>query len=854
MDNKEKNITSINNVNSQNNVGSFPKDNTSSSSINDRINQTKARNLQNNIHENNDFKPSPLNSIGDTVLNEASKKEGIVGDTAKTINTVKKTKKTIQAIKALLAFITGPLGIGSFVFMGVFILILLIVIIFYTIFSSLSMKYNLTGKDSYEVFSEKYKEAMSRGEIDELYGEVSSSDDCGTRTLFTKLKNAFGIYDVENPAELCLYVKKTLEEKEKLNGLDTLSPGYFLSSLYYAYDTQNINKDGKLFIQVKDNDKVDINSEDYVEPNDIDIISTLFLTKVYTKQDLDTLIDEYILKYDLESYSLLPYELVIKHDEFGNEYEECESFNPGDAIYQASETKFNLFLRYGSEVSEMYQKDLNIIKTYELTSSACYGEIGVEKPDLTKYDAKIDLLDTTEEIPSIEGYTYESGFVYTTYPRYLKEYTLDNKKPEFNYKIARDIESILNERVSSRQDYINYLLGYPNNVKTNILSYSGSCTYSVNNTNLDNLYVRLLHGGNDALPNIEGGTAIEGQELIEFEDYILGVVYAESGAVSDEALKVQAITARNYALKNGKLVTEDDKNIIEIRNSTEAQTYCDPDLGCTRYYVEKHKGTINVYTKGTEPKSELSPSALEISTPPLEKDSRVRKAVKSVSGVLLKDLSGNLLSLGYGRDEQLKWDDLAKSGSDYTEIIRLTYGSDFTVSSPSCSFASGDWDAWRQFSSEWGSIMLSNKTMSKVGCFITAHAKAIAKSGAQVKVSNFNPGTFINIIKQNSCLSGNNLISACALNSVLVNKYERKSESLTGSLQNKANIISSYLNDGYEVLLRVKSPDPRQHWVLVTGVNGSTIYMSDTASNVNTVVPFYNASEVVYLIAYKFDK
>ena len=134
-----------------------------------------------------------------------------------------------------------------------------------------------------------------------------------------------------------------------------------------------------------------------------------------------------------------------------------------------------------------------------------------------------------------------------------------------------------------------------------------------------------------------------------------------------------------------------------------------------------------------------------------------------------------------------------------------------------------------------------------------AIAKAIAKSGAQVKVANFNPGTFVNTIKANGCLDGNNLVSACALKSVLVNDYERKSSALSGSLENKANVIAGYINNGYEVILRVKSPDPRQHWVLVTGVSGSTIYMSDTASDANIVVPFYNANEVVYMIAYRFD-
>ena len=53
--------------------------------------------------------------------------------------------------------------------------------------------------------------------------------------------------------------------------------------------------------------------------------------------------------------------------------------------------------------------------------------------------------------------------------------------------MARDIENIMDSRVSSRQDYINYLLGYPNTVKTNLALYSGNCTYTVGNRDVSNL-------------------------------------------------------------------------------------------------------------------------------------------------------------------------------------------------------------------------------------------------------------------------------------------------------------------------------------------------------------------------------
>ncbi len=884
MDDKEKNLINSENSNSQDSVSSFPKHNNTfvnssdTSDISNRINSTKGRNLQNNIEskgvDNTNFGSSEplekkdsldkgnlgknvLNSAGNALLNKASEDDSVIGDAARTVNktrnTIKGVKATTKAVKALIAILSGPIGWGILIFGGVLLLIFLIVIVYHTIISSLSMKFNLTGKDSYEVFSEKYEEAMSRNDIDSLY-EESSKDNCGEVDFFTKVKNFFGVYGFDNPQELCLYVNKKLKEKETLSGITTLSPGYFLSTLYYAYDTQNLDENGRPFIKFDlEDDEED--KEQEIEVNDLDAISTLFAAKLYTKEDLDNLIDEYILKYDLVGYGLTPYKLVIKYDEEGNETERyCDPIET-KVNYETSESKFNLYLRYGSEVSESYQYDNNVIKAYDLTSSECYDNIGVAKPSLTKYDVKVDLNSDSEEIPSIDGHTYEDGFIYNTYPRYMAEYNLDGINVEFDYKVAKDIESIMDSRVSSRQDYINYLLGYPSTVKTSVLSINGSCTYKINGIEVTNLYVKLLHGANDVIPNIPANSEIEGQELVEFEKYILGVVYAESGANSDEALKAQAIAARSYAVNAGTLKKDDDgKYILEISNSTNNQTYCDPDKGCYRYYVPRHSGTVNVYTVGTEPSSdELSADAVTLYTPPLENDSHIRKAVKAVNGIFLSDSSGNAKSVNYNGDTQNSWNAMASSGSDYVEILRSTYGGEYTLSKPVCSFASGDWDSWRQGSSEWGGIMLSNESMATAGCFITAHAKAIAKSGAQVKVANFNPGTFVNIIKANGCLSGNNLITDCALKSVLVNDYEPKSSVLTGSIENKANVIAGYINNGYEVVLRVKSPDPKQHWVLVTGVSGSTIYMSDTSSDANIVVPFYNASEVVYLMAYKFD-
>ena len=128
MDDKEKNLINSENLNSQNNVGSFPLHNNTfvnsidKSDINNRINNTKGRNLQNNMESRETSNTSlgadslekkdkldkgslgknALNSAGNALLSKASEDDGIVGDTAKGIRAVNKgVKATKTSVRPL---------------------------------------------------------------------------------------------------------------------------------------------------------------------------------------------------------------------------------------------------------------------------------------------------------------------------------------------------------------------------------------------------------------------------------------------------------------------------------------------------------------------------------------------------------------------------------------------------------------------------------------------------------------------------------------------------------------------------------------------------------------------------------
>lgn len=842
----------INNINSK--INNTKRNNLSSSMASMGANTVKnaTSNLMDKMSSTDEEKSSTFNNLNNKLNNSANTiKEG-----KKLANKLKKDnkKKTTKKLKDIFVGKDKKIKILGTILSGGFILKVFLIIIVATVFSmvvqNLMIKFGLTGNDSYEVFNKKYNEYLSREDIDDIFDE-NVTDPCGPVSWLNKLKHFVGIYNLSNRQDLCLYIRKSLEKKEALPGISTLGPGYFFSSFYYAYDTQNIDKDGHMFIEVKQPD------DNTVQATDLDAVATLFETGIYKKEDIDYLLDNYILEYNFKQEDVHYYQWIVDEK---TGLGACYSFN--DYVYnEISETKFQAYLRFGSNVASSFQRDSNVVKAYGMTSSECLEKLENDlgpKPSLAIYSTKLDLTTHDEEIstivinnpyyPRYDGtYTYQDGFIYKTYPKYKKEYTIDFIEVPFDYKVNRNIEEIM-EYIRSRQDYTNYVLGYPNTVVTD--SNSGSttnCTYTVNGTNMSGIKVKLVHAKNSAVPGVNTGDEIEGQELVDFEKYILGVVYAENGSAPEEAIKAQAIAARNYVLNRGHLMEENGQKILRITNSTYDQTYCDPDAGCDRCIGER--GVVSLYKSGTTPKGSTC-----VSVSPLPNDSYVRKAVKSVSGVVLQDNNGNTINTPYTSTTQHAWNKMAKEGKDYIEMLRLTYG-ESSLSNPSCTFASGDWDNWRQGDLQWGNKSVGSSNMASIGCFITAHAKALAASGAQLKVNNFNPGVFIDVINANHCLSGNNLNATCALNAVLANGYDRNTDrvgvSLTGSIGQKALTISNYLNQGYQIILRVKA-EPNQHWVYVTGISGSTIYMSDPASNGKTVLPTYNDKGVVYMIGYKF--
>ena len=447
---------------------------------------------------------------------------------------------------------------------------------------------------------------------------------------------------------------------------------------------------------------------------------------------------------------------------------------------------------------------------------------------------------------------------------YSYTHYLQNLYIPFTYFYGEDytqqqIDSIV-EEIFDQRDFYNYLIGEDFNY-----SCGGSCVYNVNGQQIDNLKVRLMQCSDGTL-----GEPILGEELVDFEKYILGVVYAEIGPDAPvEAAKVQAIAARSYALTRPKamgnaaglsLKKEADGWVLSIRNCTEDQVYCDPDKGCSNTTDPSKSGNGTTVYSGANTKAYKYKG-------PLAADAKIRSAVSAVSGQVLLDGDGNIVKTGYVNSNQEKWASQANAGMDHTEILLAEYTNGSTISSSNCSKvcnqATGDYTQWKQLASlgaPWaGTVIGSGKTIGDIGCLATSVAMQIARSGVPLQNINgeFNPGTFVEAIKPNGFVTssgapGGTLFVWGITTKVAPNFVHQGATSLSGlSQSNKAAKIQDLINQGCYLVMEVKGGSGGEHWVAVDYVQGNSVYMMDPASTETTAWVKYPQAWTTQVHCYK---
>lgn len=339
--------------------------------------------------------------------------------------------------------------------------------------------------------------------------------------------------------------------------------------------------------------------------------------------------------------------------------------------------------------------------------------------------------------------------------------------------------------------------------------------------------------------------------LIDFDKYILGVAYQEVGggtdSVSEQVFKTQAIAARSYALTRGsgmdaqalKITVENGYIVVNIRQTTSDQAYCDPDLG---YYA----GQLNNCSSGH---------------PKLSADSPLRKWAKEVDGLVLVNSKGNVVNTPYINVDQNQWRSMANNGMKYDEILIKHYDSannGYTIKR----IGSTDAESWKQCDSRWGSLKVRSGTICKIGCALTSVSIQIARSGTNTNVSGeFNPGTFMQLHRDNGGFGANDSIT-WNVTDVAPNFKFNGSTRLGGTKQQKMQKINEYLSNGEYIVLGVSYTYTGayniDHYVAVDHVGNDEIYVFDPAGKRNgTLFADYsamaNSNQSFQVLRYKLE-
>ncbi len=410
--------------------------------------------------------------------------------------------------------------------------------------------------------------------------------------------------------------------------------------------------------------------------------------------------------------------------------------------------------------------------------------------------------------------------------------------------------------------------------KKDSCSSLGNCTYNIKGfyisgsnikkeIDVNNLYVRLMQCGSYNGHNAGGtwGEALEDEELVPFEKYVLGVAYQEIGTgVSEDAFKAQLIASRSYILarptqmesstKWRKLEKESGKWVLQVASCTADQVYCDPDKGCSAVdgdaqWKQVHSGTSH----GTMIKG------------PLDADSKYRQYASDVQGEVLVNSQGYIVLTNYESKETNNFASMGRSGYDYKQILIQEYSQKYpgagelSIQKNDCGkcASTGNYAKWKQYEGEWAQVALGNsgKTIKQIGCLATSLAIQVAKSGVQTNISNFNPGTFVEYLNGKEAFSSSGVLNS--YDSVQYAapdfKYQGYIDVTGMSREEKLNAIKNIVNQsGVYAVAEVKG-DTGQHWVAIDSISGDTINMMDpgsTSTNMWDEYNWVNTSRVVY--------
>lgn len=263
------------------------------------------------------------------------------------------------------------------------------------------------------------------------------------------------------------------------------------------------------------------------------------------------------------------------------------------------------------------------------------------------------------------------------YRAWLHDNFIENKLIAIGYEIpsnAEEKEQLFNDMINQIYFYRDMYESVLENSTSS--STSGMAAYKVRTVDgvrivSGNIMVRLL--------DCFQFTPLEGEELVEFENYVLGTTYQEIGPeAAKEAAKAQAIAVRSYTLTRGKVMggeigkisTEGENTVIQMRACTDDQAFCNPDKGC---WSDRDGGEKSNLHSGYRPDKNWTREVLSESAP-------LRSYVAETNGQVAVDKDGFVLYTSYKWDDTELFASLAAQGLTAPEIIKKNYPQTVEVS------------------------------------------------------------------------------------------------------------------------------------------------------------------------------
>lgn len=518
----------------------------------------------------------------------------------------------------------------------------------------------------------------------------------------------------------------------------------------------------------------------------------------------------------------------------------------GDMEYSTSDPEAEAFFERVNQVKQRFQmqgKSFNAVYISAVYRVLKQNGVEISYEDMTN-SAITNIANAMFSGNSFSEDTFRENLINSIFPSYLPGRDTD------------EYEDMADEVFQYYEDYLDLI-----DSDTSSCASIGSCVYNIKGFYISNrgnvsqemtisdLKVRLMEcSGSFGSGN--WNTPLAGEELVPFEQYVLGVAYQEIGpSAPDEAIKAQMVAARSFSLArpismgnaNGKKLEEENGQwILQLSSCVADQVYCNPDLGCSAMNDGEQYGTIR---SGTNYAVKLKD--------PLPQDHKMRTLANSTMGEVLVNEQGNIISTGYASVIQNRFIDLANQGLNYKQILLQVYGASNidkmdcnTGSGSGCSStgSTGPYSGWKQSDPAWKDITIgsTSKTIGGVGCLATSVSMLIAKSGVETTVDgDFNPGTFVQKLNQTGGFTGALLVWGAVSNAAPNFVFQNKVYVAGQTQQQKLSAIQDLLNQGYYVVAEVKG-NTGEHWVAIDGVDGNKVLMMDPGSQSTDMWSQYN--------------